>query len=385
MSVNGLQVSSVDFQKFVEFADQNSKASGKSLIKLQGSGDRPIAIKSVQDDTIGGFGGGWFRNIGQQDVNNYIRNAFLQSVLKRCGVEDASRLPPGVKKAMALSDYNGIFGSAKSLTGAGGSTTGKPLSLRRIRTVVQAVKDYEDSRMKDLQSCLESFNYKGFAKDIVPKMIARLAPYFGAAEGNADEAPLHLLGTAKLCALALRTCLNSVPAFKTYFGTDPNGEKRSAIEQYANSGKDISHKIAKELMEMLKVDDCVKQTSEILKMKADKARIDAMDKMDAKQLVTFLKTAFAHPASKELNDARNLANAYFTQHLGPTLLHDKASTLIMRKYTGNCFISNEGGNYKTVSWANILLETIQQTVLVKMLKRGEGDKYNTAINNLLKE
>ena len=170
MSVNGLQASNINFQKFVNFVDANPKTSDKSLVKLQGVRGHEICMKSAQDDGIGGLFSGWFRSSGQQTVNNCIRNAFLKSVLKKCHVKDASLLPPEVKKAMALDDYNGIFGSAKSLTDKGGSTTGKPLTLRRIRAVVQAVKDYEartqPERIKGVINELKQVFQQNKVKDI---------------------------------------------------------------------------------------------------------------------------------------------------------------------------------------------------------------------------
>lgn len=132
----------VNFNTFSALVETNRITPGESLVQFAG---RSIGFKPGDADSIGGGFLGW-RSRGQQEINNRVRNLFLKSVLKELKVANATQLPENVKKAMELNDYCGVFGDKSSLTTAGGSTKGKPLSLRRIRAVVEAVKDYQDNR-----------------------------------------------------------------------------------------------------------------------------------------------------------------------------------------------------------------------------------------------
>lgn len=129
---------SLNYASFVNFVKNCKSPDDSTLVKLNGSGK--IVVKGAGEDKIGGGGFfGWKRADNLKADNNAIRNAFLKCVLDECGVNDAAHLPSGVKKAMSLNDYCGVFGWATSLTKDGGTNTGKPLSVRRIQAVQTAI------------------------------------------------------------------------------------------------------------------------------------------------------------------------------------------------------------------------------------------------------
>ena len=105
----------------------------------------------VKDKTIAGFGSDGFSiepkskfdfigNIGRRfksrNVNNRIRDAFLDSVLGMYNVKFASQLPESVQAALKLNDYDG---------------KGRPLTARRIRAVQKAVEDNLAPRVLSLE------------------------------------------------------------------------------------------------------------------------------------------------------------------------------------------------------------------------------------------
>lgn len=129
---------SLNYASFVNFVKNCKSPDDSTLVKLNGSGK--IVVKGAGEDKIGGGGFfGWKRADNLKADNNAIRNAFLKCVLDECGVQNAAQLPSGVKKAMSLNDYCGVFGWATSLTKNGGTNTGKPLSVRRIQAVQTAI------------------------------------------------------------------------------------------------------------------------------------------------------------------------------------------------------------------------------------------------------
>lgn len=399
----------IGFQRFIDFVNANQGASGKSLVKLHG-GERAIDMKPAADDKISS----WFRNDNQKLINNIVRDAFLKSVLDRFHASNASQLPESIKDAMCLKDYRGFFGVQSDMTGVSSTNTGKPLSLRRIRTVVQTVQSYEATRdafnnspvdfnlrefngpgrdfvnkeYKHFKSCLKGFNYKGHAQDVFANMFTRMASYPEEVKRRASKDPMGLFdarrGVSNLHVPALRTCLNSNPEFRDYINNDQNGAKRHALELYANSGNGVSHQIAKDLLEMLRVHDSIKLTDDIRKLKTDNARYTMMDRMRAKDLVAFFKTAFAYPTKLPLT--RQLAADYVKNQLGPMLMQ-KGGGFFMRNYVGNYFLSPDGDSSKDVSWAKVVLRTLKETVLPNM-KPEETDgfdvnEYKARIEELL--
>lgn len=372
----------INFETFVNLvANNKDNVSENALFKLDGHN---IKMKEAGEDKIGA----WSRKNEQQTVNNAIREAFLSSVLTRLNKSNASQLPYEIKKQMALNDFNGPFRWASSLTGKEGCvTTGKPLSLRRIRAVVQAVQNYEASRVEHLGSYLKSVEFKGRSSDVMGNLFTKLASYSDGATiknlaGNRNVKPDQQV-------TALCTRLKEVPQFKDYINNDPNGLKRLALEQYANSGTDVSHQIAKGLLEMLRIDECVNLAHELRNLESDDKRLERMDKMTAKELVSFFKTAFAKNAftktlQLELAKAQHLANSYFMYKIGPMLINkngvEQDGRALMWKYPGNYSTSFDGKSFHNTSCAKVVLQTIQETVLAKV---GKDSEYSGVIERML--
>ncbi len=115
------------FRQFVNFAEN----SGSLAIAGQGAeissadpslkGRKVFAVSARTGDFVGNVG----RNLGTAsvDANNHVRAIFLRSVADIFG--DAKDIPPSVKKALLMEDYN----------------RGKPLSARRIIKVRDAINE----------------------------------------------------------------------------------------------------------------------------------------------------------------------------------------------------------------------------------------------------
>ena len=90
------------------------------------------------DDAIGRV----WRSKRQKDLNNEVRTTFLKAVIAEFGGFD--KIPQNVRKALELSKFS-IVGDTN------GSdfkvTSGKPLSARRIRAVLNAVSDFKSGKV----------------------------------------------------------------------------------------------------------------------------------------------------------------------------------------------------------------------------------------------
>ena len=142
MPMNVTSGYSAQFDQFVKFA-QAKGVSAKSIARL--GSDATLADREIFAADKGGVGGfaALFRRKEDKSANDAARALFKKSVLAMFG-NDMSRVPENVKKAMALKDY-----------GAGeGSTSGKPLTARRILAVKAAIDDF----VKNEDKITEDFN-----------------------------------------------------------------------------------------------------------------------------------------------------------------------------------------------------------------------------------
>ena len=114
-----------DFRAFVDFASAAKKGSaiaqlGGDKNAVAGTGalaGRSIVAKTTRD-SIGNVG----RLSASRDVNNAVRDHFMQTIIDMFG--GASKVPKNVQDAMKLQDYG----------------KGKPLTARRIMAVAAAVQ-----------------------------------------------------------------------------------------------------------------------------------------------------------------------------------------------------------------------------------------------------
>ncbi len=126
MATGAIDGYSAQFQQFVSFAEDKTNTE-KSIARLDPGGLDGRNITAADKDGIGGFSA-LFRRKEEKDANNVARDLFRSSVLAMFH-NDMSLVPESVRKAMALDDYG------KGET----STSGKPLTARRILAVKQAV------------------------------------------------------------------------------------------------------------------------------------------------------------------------------------------------------------------------------------------------------
>ena len=105
-----------DYGKFVDFA-KSGDVGDKTLVV-----GTPSNLVKATGDRIGKLR----RTDAEKEANNGVRDLFRTSVLKlfRLKPNEESKLPASVKKAMELDDNN----------------KGKPLSVRRIKTVDAAIR-----------------------------------------------------------------------------------------------------------------------------------------------------------------------------------------------------------------------------------------------------
>ena len=103
----------------------NEHEQGRAPEQLLGP-DGEARVISVKDgDTVRPLLGARFgRSAENKALNNQIRNLFLETVLKVCGVQTKEQLPEPVKTAMKLKDYD---------------NNGHPLTVRRITAVKAAI------------------------------------------------------------------------------------------------------------------------------------------------------------------------------------------------------------------------------------------------------
>ncbi|MBR4617522.1 MAG: hypothetical protein IKO55_18085, partial [Kiritimatiellae bacterium] len=127
----------------MEDMDGTSKAARKLL-----EGD-------IKDGGKATFGFHFPDGTALKALNNQIRNLFLETVLKVCGVQTKEQLPEPVKTAMKLKDYD---------------NGGHPLTVRRITAVKAAI---------DAQFNAAAENALGEIRDILNKKVVN--------EGKADK------------------------------------------------------------------------------------------------------------------------------------------------------------------------------------------------------
>ena len=124
------------FQEFVNLATRNAgdpdtivclneHEQGRAPEQLLGPNGEARVISVKDGDTIRPLLGARFgRSAENKALNNQIRNLFLETVLKVCGVQTKEQLPEPVKTAMKLKDYD---------------NNGHPLTVRRITAVKAAI------------------------------------------------------------------------------------------------------------------------------------------------------------------------------------------------------------------------------------------------------
>ena len=116
------------FSAFVEFASAQKHENYIACIEGQkpgrgvpGPNGRPRDIAAKKWDGRGQF----LRGRDSRAVNNEVRTLFLRTSLGVCGVRSVAELPPGVRAVLKADDSDG---------------KGRPLTVRRIRAVTEAVK-----------------------------------------------------------------------------------------------------------------------------------------------------------------------------------------------------------------------------------------------------
>ena len=136
INLNHVQFGS-QFQEFVNLAARNAgdpdsivcldeHERGRAPEQLLGPNGEARVISVKGGDTIRPLLGARFgRSVADKASNNQIRNLFLETVLKVCGVQSQEQLPENIKLAMKLKDYD---------------NKGHPLTVRRITAVKAAIE-----------------------------------------------------------------------------------------------------------------------------------------------------------------------------------------------------------------------------------------------------
>jgi len=112
------------FKAFVNFANRADETGNRKAIARvdDSAGLAGRKITAATTDVVRSFFKfRWFRSSGDKSANNTTRKLFMDAVVKMYGSE--AKIPPSVKKAMILSDYD----------------KGKPLTARRIIAVKVAI------------------------------------------------------------------------------------------------------------------------------------------------------------------------------------------------------------------------------------------------------
>jgi len=155
------------FTEFVNLAARNAgdpdtivcldeHEQGRAPEQLLGPNGEARVISVKDGDTIRPLLGARFgRSAANKALNNQIRNLFLETVLKVCGVQTKEQLPEPVKTAMKLKDYD---------------NGGHPLTVRRITAVKAAI---------DAQFNTAAEDALGKIKDMLDKKVVN--------EGKADK------------------------------------------------------------------------------------------------------------------------------------------------------------------------------------------------------
>ena len=153
MALEGINTAQYD--AFVSFARANlAERGGKSVARLaEGGAARAISAADPGRDGVHKF----WRGGDEKTKNDQTRRVFRQAVADLFGGE--AQIPPGVKKAMLLGDYD----------------KGKPLTARRIESVRLAVErhfaGYSQAFARARQSADEV--YRKFGKDDVDAAVSQ--------------------------------------------------------------------------------------------------------------------------------------------------------------------------------------------------------------------
>ena len=207
-SVTG--TSSLQYQQFVSFASAEG-VKGGTILASQNDQNGGLEIVAK---TKGDFYGHIARSKDTKNANNAIRNAFRQSIVDMFGVANADQLPPSVKKAMCLNDYD----------------KGKPLTARRILSVKAAVdkqlNSLTEAAQKSFDQCEATFDYM-IRHDDSGAMAGFKVPHF-----KVDDTVKGLLATA------LKACKGDAEAyelvraniFSVIIGNDEDDHNRLRLE-----------------------------------------------------------------------------------------------------------------------------------------------------------
>ena len=180
--VNAAGGYSAQFSQFVSFAEDRT-TTAKSIARFDEQGLNGRNINAIGKGKVGGFSA-LFRSKTEKDANNVARDLFRTSVLAMFH-NDMRLVPESVRKAMLLSDYGG----------GEHSTSGKPLTARRILAVRQAV----DSAKTEIDIAVQ--DVKVSAADL-----------YSGADGQTKAALDDLIETAVMCCGGDKEALDIVKA-----------------------------------------------------------------------------------------------------------------------------------------------------------------------------
>ena len=187
INVNGYNAT---FQEFVNFAKLKDTMGGDKAIArvttgvniAEGALEGRRITASNTDSVRGLFK--WFRSADDKAANNEARKLFKDAIIDMFGGE--SKIPPAVKKAMILSDYD----------------KGKPLTARRILAVQTAIDASGTKDMRTGKLTLETFESPaveqaarnmGYVRSELPKL-ARAVHFYAQAQGVSEEDALREVG-----------------------------------------------------------------------------------------------------------------------------------------------------------------------------------------------
>jgi len=200
------------FQEFVNLAarnagDQNSIAcfdafeQGRAPDQLLGPNGEARIISVKDGDTVRPLLGARFgRSAEDKAINNKIRNLFLETVLKVCGVRTQEELPDNVKTAMKLKDYD---------------NKGHPLTVRRITAVKAAIEANLNAEAEHVLREIKTMLRRDFVETRDRRDAGRLIEEGDAlartlVDGAKGDIELLRAFAADNCALAKRVLLEKV-------------------------------------------------------------------------------------------------------------------------------------------------------------------------------
>ena len=211
INLNHVQFGS-QFQEFVNLVARNAGDPDSIVCLNEHEQDRApgqllgpdgeARVVSVKNgDTIRPLLGARFgRSAADKASNNQIRNLFLETVLKVCGVRTAEELPESIRTAMKLKDYD---------------NKGHPLTVRRITAVKTAIEAQFNAEAEDFKFNLKSILRRDFinsrdANDTV-RLIAECDDLTQTLV-DATKGDIELLHALKAdgCALAQKLLLEEV-------------------------------------------------------------------------------------------------------------------------------------------------------------------------------